>query len=181
MNGFKRMVLVFGLSFAITFVLGWFFLPLNTGEGDREYISSLVLLNTKLTGENKELKTKIKLMRHMLGEKENYVMWILKYSKQYDLNPYTVFSLMDYESTFDRKAINKSSGCLGLMQIHPKYWPMDDYFNAEENIKMGCRILRLYLTRSFGDYFQALLRYGSSCPEQILYEAHKLKGVDKNG
>lgn len=176
MNVLKKISMVFALSFIVSFVFSWCFYPLNAGnKGNGEYISKLVKTNTKLNDYNKELKAKIVIMRFVIHEKENYTAWIIKYSKMYQLDPFIVTSLMFHESSFDYMAGFNTGGCLGLMQIHPGYWPMKDYFNPEANIKMGCRILKLYLDRYNGNYYLALKRYGSACPNQILYEANTMR------
>ncbi|MFO7324801.1 MAG: lytic transglycosylase domain-containing protein [Pseudomonadota bacterium] len=82
------------------------------------------------------------------------------------LPPGLVMAVMDVESRFDRWAVS-SAGAVGLMQIMP-FWPEQlgmerrQLIQIEENIRMGCAILRHYLKRENNDVRKALARYNGS-------------------
>jgi soluble lytic murein transglycosylase-like protein len=85
------------------------------------------------------------------------------------LDPELVLAVIDVESNFDRFAIS-SAYALGLMQIMP-FWldeldvgdgDMNQLFNLEMNILLGCRILKYYLDMEDGDLIQGLARYNGS-------------------
>ena len=93
------------------------------------------------------------------------------------LSPELVLAVIEVESNFDRYAIS-STGALGLMQVMP-FWlheiarPNDNLFNVPTNLRMGCTILKFYLTKEGGNLYRALARYNGSLghnayPERIL-------------
>jgi len=59
------------------------------------------------------------------------------------------------------------------MQIHAPTWPMDDYFNTEENIKKGMQILFMYRNSHPQSYLKRY--YGDSGKEGKRY-VQKVKG-----
>ena len=83
-----------------------------------------------------------------------------------DLPPGLVMALLDVESGFDRWAVS-SAGAVGLMQVMP-FWPerlgMHRYelTHVEQNLHMGCAILRFYLDAERRDVRKALERYNGS-------------------
>jgi soluble lytic murein transglycosylase-like protein len=82
------------------------------------------------------------------------------------LPPGLIMAVMDVESRFDRWAVS-SAGAVGLMQIMP-FWPGElgmerhQLVQIEENIRMGCAILRHYMKRENNDVRKALARYNGS-------------------
>jgi len=83
---------------------------------------------------------------------------ITKWSREFGFDPVEVAAVALTESEFNPKAVSPKNA-RGLMQIHAPTWPMDDYFNAEENIKKSMQILYMYrnsqpksyLKRYYGD------------------------------
>jgi soluble lytic murein transglycosylase-like protein len=82
------------------------------------------------------------------------------------LPPGLILAVIDVESRFERWAVS-SAGAVGLMQVMP-FWPeqlgMRRYqlVQVEENLRMGCAILRFYLERERNDVRKALARYNGS-------------------
>ena len=82
------------------------------------------------------------------------------------LPPGLVMAVLDVESGFNRWAVS-SAGAVGLMQVMP-FWPerlgMRRYelTHIEQNLHMGCAILRFYLTAERLDVRKALERYNGS-------------------
>jgi soluble lytic murein transglycosylase-like protein len=82
------------------------------------------------------------------------------------LPPGLVMAVLDVESGFDRWAVS-SAGAVGLMQVMP-FWPerlgMHRYelTHIEQNLRMGCAILRFYLGGERLDVRKALERYNGS-------------------
>ncbi|KEH96108.1 lytic transglycosylase domain-containing protein [Clostridium massiliodielmoense] len=78
-----------------------------------------------------------------------YKEYIMKYSEQYDLDPYLVASVIKTESNFEKNA-KSNKGAIGLMQLTPstakwaakqmkvKSFKVDMLYDEEFNIKMGC-------------------------------------------
>lgn len=71
------------------------------------------------------------------------------------IDPLEVAAVIMTESEFKHTAISNKDA-RGLMQIHRPSWKMDDYFDAEENIKKGSEILLMY-KRGFPQ--QYLIKY----------------------
>ena len=79
----------------------------------------------------------------------DHTEYIIKYSNEYELDPYLIASIINVESKYDIKAKSKKDA-RGLMQITPKtgQWAsrelnLQDYsveslYNPETNIKIGC-------------------------------------------
>jgi soluble lytic murein transglycosylase-like protein len=82
------------------------------------------------------------------------------------LPPGLVMAVLDVESRFDPWAVS-SAGAVGLMQVMP-FWPerlgMRRYelTHVEQNLRMGCAILRFYLDSERHDVRKALERYNGS-------------------
>jgi soluble lytic murein transglycosylase-like protein len=82
------------------------------------------------------------------------------------LPPGLVMSVIDIESRFNRWAVS-SAGAVGLMQVMP-FWPEQlgmrryELVHVAPNIRMGCAILRFYLTYEHNDVRRALARYNGS-------------------
>jgi soluble lytic murein transglycosylase-like protein len=82
------------------------------------------------------------------------------------LPPGLVLAVMEVESRFNRWAVS-SAGAVGLMQVMP-FWPEQlglrrrELLSTEQNIRMGCAILRYYLDVERNDVRRALARYNGS-------------------
>lgn len=90
--------------------------------------------------------------------------------------------LIDVESDFDPYALNEDTGCYGLCQINPDYWPAD--LDPAGNIRQGMHILRYNLDRYHQDIYAALTGYnaghdtgGRSYAKEVLDEAAKWAGI----
>ena len=83
---------------------------------------------------------------------------ITKWSREFGFDPLEVAAVALTESEFNPRAVS-SKDARGLMQIHAPTWPMDDYFNTEENIKKGMQILFMYRNSHPQSY---LKKYGPS-------------------
>lgn len=59
---------------------------------------------------------------------------------QYGIDPHLVLAIIDTESNFNIKAKGASHGEVGLMQLHPKYFPKAK-FDIETNIAQGTKYL----------------------------------------
>jgi hypothetical protein len=88
-----------------------------------------------------------------------FALMITKWSIVNKLDPLEVAAIIQTESEFNPKAVS-AKDARGLMQIHKPSWKMDNYFDAEENIKKGSEILLMY-KRSGGDY---LAKYSGGEP-----------------
>jgi len=85
---------------------------------------------------------------------------------KFGLDPMLVLALINVESNFDHYAIS-SAGAMGLMQVMP-FWkaelgnPDDNLHDIGTNLKYGCAILSLYLSKEKKDTTMALGRYNGS-------------------
>lgn len=95
---------------------------------------------------------------------------ILFYSKEYNLQPELVASVINTESHFNKNA-KSNKNALGLMQIKIStaqflidYYNLDDktdnLFAPETNIKFGCMYLN-YLNKKFENIYTALAAYNA--------------------
>jgi soluble lytic murein transglycosylase-like protein len=87
-------------------------------------------------------------------------------AKRAELQAELVLALIEVESHFDSYAISKS-GAQGLMQVMP-FWldeigrPNDNLIEIKTNLRMGCTILKYYMTMEKNDLHKALARYNGS-------------------
>lgn len=92
------------------------------------------------------------------------------YSKEYELEPALIYSVIKAESDFDKIAVSPS-GALGLMQLLPttakwiaeelgEYYEPNFLFNEDVNIKYGCFYLN-YLYDKFGDMDTVICAYNA--------------------
>lgn len=89
---------------------------------------------------------------------KKYSVYVEKYSNEYQIDEYLVYSVIKAESKFDKDAISRK-GAKGLMQISDitRDWAIEelqlgdiDIYNPETNIKIGCWYLnKLY--KEFGN------------------------------
>ena len=97
-----------------------------------------------------------------------------------DLQPELVLALIEVESHFDTYAISKS-GAQGMMQIMP-FWldeigrPDDNLIDMKTNLRLGCTILKYYMTMERNDLHKALARYNGSAGSKI-YSNKVLKAL----
>ncbi|MFC1571760.1 lytic transglycosylase domain-containing protein [Candidatus Margulisiibacteriota bacterium] len=77
---------------------------------------------------------------------------IIKYSKQFNVNPKLVAALMARESRFNPRAVS-SSGAVGLGQLMPATWKtvgISNAYDINENAKGTVRYIRYLLDRFSG-------------------------------
>lgn len=144
-------------------------------------ISSIVCLRTDKVDskrDNKYIYEMIKKSR--TGYSKRKYDTIIMYSKENGLNARIMANLAMCESSFNRKKVNKYTGCVGLFQVSPKWWKHlchvvqggkysnrlnthEDYIEVMKyigvNTEMACIIMRHYLDQH-GNYSDALLTYG---------------------
>ncbi|MEK7206505.1 MAG: lytic transglycosylase domain-containing protein [Pseudomonadota bacterium] len=82
------------------------------------------------------------------------------------LTPELVLAIIEVESNFSQYAISRA-GARGLMQVMP-FWlkeigkPGDSLFRLHTNLRLGCTILKYYLTKEKGNLQMALRRYNGT-------------------
>lgn len=82
------------------------------------------------------------------------------------LPPEMILAVIDVESGFERYAVSRANA-QGLMQIM-RFWlaelDMPGYalLEIQDNVRMGCTILRHYYDRESGNWTRALARYNGS-------------------
>jgi len=86
------------------------------------------------------------------------------------------------ESRFDPYAVSRS-GAVGLMQIMPFWLKLigregDSLVHAPTNLRMGCTILKYYITKTHGDLREALQRYNGATVG-IDYSDQELKALNQ--
>ena len=95
----------------------------------------------------------------------NHVYCEAKRDPTLPLPPDLVLALIEVESRFDPWAVSPA-GAVGLMQVMP-FWPRElgvqnQLVRVEDNIRMGCEILRFYLRAENHNWSRALARYNGS-------------------
>lgn len=114
---------------------------------------------------------------------KKYSNYVVKYSREYELESALVYAVIKTESNFDSNAVSKS-GALGLMQIIPntakwiatelnETYDNENMFNADVNIKYGCYYLR-YLFDKFKNTDVVICAYNAG-------ETAVLKWLDSDG
>ncbi|MCM1439658.1 MAG: lytic transglycosylase domain-containing protein [Roseburia sp.] len=74
--------------------------------------------------------------------------------------PYAVaLGLIETESRFNENAVNTTSGCYGLCQLNPKFFPAG--LSSVENIRTGMAYLGEQIERYDGDLWAALTAYNA--------------------
>jgi soluble lytic murein transglycosylase-like protein len=82
------------------------------------------------------------------------------------LPPEMILAVIDVESGFQRYAVSRANA-QGLMQIM-RFWlaeldmPGHALLEVQDNVRMGCTILRYYYDRENGNWTRALARYNGS-------------------
>ena len=97
---------------------------------------------------------------------------ITKWSREFGFDPLEVAAVALTESHFNPRAVSPKDA-RGLMQIHRPTWQMDNYFNAEENIKKGMQILYMYRNSQPDSYLK--LYYGDTGEDGSRY-VNKVQG-----
>lgn len=95
------------------------------------------------------------------SENNQYNDLILKYAKQYDVDPNFVKAVIKQESRFNPNA-GSGAGAKGLMQLMPataSSYGVTDVCNPEQNIKAGVKILSENLKKYKGDLNMVLAAY----------------------
>lgn len=106
---------------------------------------------------------------------------IVKWSRQYDLDPLLVLGVVHAESSA-RFWVDNRKGCLGLMQVKRSVWGPSlkynaiinddgDYFRIPTAIRAGCFILSHYLKENDGDIDEALSRYSGGAGARYMAKA----------
>ncbi len=103
---------------------------------------------------------------------EKYVFYVEKYSAQYGLDKFMVYSIIKAESNF-KEDVSSAKGAVGLMQVMPDtaeeiagkielngYLP-EKLAEPEINIQMGCYYLAFLLNRYSGDFVSAAAAYNA--------------------
>ena len=107
---------------------------------------------------------------------------VMKHSEVKRLDPAIVFSIIELESGFNRKARNPKSGASGLMQIMMTYSAnrfrhQKDVFMVSENIRVGTDILRMWMDKT-GSLELALFRYSGGevgYPQKVIRNSNKYR------
>lgn len=61
---------------------------------------------------------------------------VYRIAPEYHIDPVLVLAVIEVESQFKVNAVGKSHGEIGLMQLHPRYFPTAT-FDVEKNIRLG--------------------------------------------
>ncbi len=99
--------------------------------------------------------------------------------EEYHIAPELLIAIIERESGGKANATNKSSGCMGLMQIHPKYAGYylkkagcSDPYNPEHNIRAGCEIL-IEKFEQYTDLPLVLMKYHGESKATSRYKSGK--------
>lgn len=145
------------------------------GTGREHLVSNLVLLMNRDVDVYVRAYQNIERLAESIGtaagvidadERFVFAFLITKWSREFGFDPMEVAAVALTESQFKTKAVSPKDA-RGLMQIHAPSWPMDDYFNTEENIKKAMQILYMYRNSQPNSYL--MLYYGDSGKEGVEY------------
>lgn len=78
---------------------------------------------------------------------------------EYDLDYYVIIGLIQNESNFVTDVVNETSGCYGLMQLNPEYFPSD--LDAKDNIIYGIDFLASCIEDYDGDLAAGMCMYAN--------------------
>lgn len=103
---------------------------------------------------------------------EKYALFVEKYSEEYGLDKYRVYSLIKAESNFKQEVVS-DKGAVGLMQLMPETaeeiagkiglenFSVEKLYEPDTNIRIGCYYLSFLVERYSGDYVSALAAYNA--------------------
>ena len=103
------------------------------------------------------------------AKRQKYLDSILKWSREYDLCPITVASIIWKESKFNEKC--RYQGAIGPMQTIPRYHKKrmagagirhSDLDTIDKGVQIGCIVFRHYMNKSKGNVSKAL-KYYNGC------------------
>lgn len=100
------------------------------------------------------------------GERIEILTTVHREATRVGLPPEMILAVIDVESGFQRYAVS-SANAQGLMQVM-RFWlteldmPGYGLLNIQENVRMGCTILRHYYDKENGNWTRALARYNGS-------------------
>lgn len=88
-----------------------------------------------------------------LADKKGVIAIVEQVAPKHGMDPKLVIAIIAVESNFNPKAIGKSHGEVGLMQLHPKYFKGS--FDPKKNIEMGVKYLASLKKRCYPRYRDA--------------------------
>ncbi|MEQ1802174.1 MAG: transglycosylase SLT domain-containing protein [Gammaproteobacteria bacterium] len=100
------------------------------------------------------------------GERLEILTTVHREASRVGLPPEMILAVIDVESGFQRYAVSRANA-QGLMQVM-RFWlaelDMPGYalLDIQENVRMGCTILRHYYDKENGNWTRALARYNGS-------------------
>ena len=106
---------------------------------------------------------RFRMYRKQDGARVSIDDYIRHYARLYRLEEALVRAVIKVESDFDPRAVSRR-GAQGLMQLMPataRDMHVADPFDCEENIRGGCRYLRLMLNQFENDLELALAAYNA--------------------
>lgn len=160
-----RLILISLFFLAITILLT------NLVDGKtvkKNYYNIVISADSKDTKDVKKVlvadELRFKFFSFIIGN-EDIAAYILKYTKHYNIDSALFFSIIKTESEFNPKAKNyNNDGSIdrGLCQLNNRTFPElseNDFFNPENNIKLGTKYLKWCLNLSDGNLIKALAYY----------------------
>lgn len=103
---------------------------------------------------------------------------IYNLSEEYNIDYYIIIGLIQTESNFNSEAKNKYSGCYGLLQLHPLYFPKN--LSPKDNVIYGITTLANKIDKYNGDIEAALTAYSVGYDDGSRYYANKVLENAKN-
>ncbi|MDH5276751.1 MAG: transglycosylase SLT domain-containing protein [Gammaproteobacteria bacterium] len=100
------------------------------------------------------------------GERLEILTTVHREASRVGLPPEMILAVIDVESGFQRYAVSRANA-QGLMQVM-RFWlaeldmPGHALLDVQENVRMGCTILRHYYDLEKGNWTRALARYNGS-------------------
>jgi len=168
-SSLKRLLLINGIVVAVILLAGivvFFFVVRNApvkalSQENRKLKAELAQLQ-ELTDGNGEISVEVRRIEDLIKEYQPRLgpavagpiaLAVAKHAHAYNIPPELVLSIINYQSGFELVTLGER-GTVGLMQLSPKAYreylePMGisetDAFHFDNNIHLGCKILRHYL------------------------------------
>lgn len=118
-----------------------------------------------------------------------YIGYLKRYSRIYNIDYYILMSVMIVESTCKTESVSHKNA-VGLMQVRPSIWckvlkiSKSELRNPETNIMAGSYVLRYYLDRYDNNVLKAITAYNvgsykkyTSYTQKVLKVYFNIKGV----
>jgi len=160
-------------------------------QKDVSLLKNSTFLKNKESSIEDKIKTLIKSVNHSLNEKDINLITnaFISASKDYKV-PLPILLAVAWQESHFKVDVMSEYGCIGIMQVNPKFWSFDlPYlllFKPDINIRIGAYVLRYYYEQE-GNWSSALERYygksyfGKRYRKMVLEKVRIISNILKGG